>query len=152
MQKYIVFLFLLCTLCNSKDLRGSSVLEEEEEVQEINLENMGDIINNTNVFDTLVKYFFQYNMPSIVSYTDDDAECYFIGDRCIFELDGQEIIMEIDFDENKPEYTLIVSHGNKRRLIRSELCENFNRDIQILLKSIECEITEYAHVIKVKNI
>lgn len=150
MQKYIIFLCFIFTYIHAKELRGIKKMVEVDEI--INLEDIGDIMNNTTIFDQFIKYFFRYDMPSIISYNDNEAECFYIGDRCIFELDGKDILMEIDFDENKPEYTLVVTHNDKKRKIQKSRCEYFNKDIQILKKSIECKITEYAHVIKIKNI
>lgn len=138
-------MFCMLILTQSRELRG---LDEDT----FTIEDMGDIVNNTAVFDNIIKYFFKYNMPSIVSYKHEDAECYYIGDRCIFELENDNIFMEIDFDEDKPLYTMIVSHNNMRRQLQGESCNMFNDDLIILEKGIECKITEYAHIIKIKNI
>lgn len=145
MQKKILILSIMFVCIHSKALKG--YVEDT-----YTIENIGNEINDEDIFKKISNYFFRYDMPSIVSYLNDDAECYYIGDRCIFELDNKHIFMEIDFDEDKPEYSLVVLQNDKIRQLKAEKCEDFNKDIRILSKSIECEITEYAHVIKIKNI
>lgn len=137
MKLFIIAFTLFCV-----SVFGLDIKEEYE--------SFGIKLEDDNLMQKILKYVSEYKMPSIVVYDDEDAECYFIGDACIFHFNNTNI--ELNFNDVMPEYVLHIEYNSSKRRLKGESCETFDEIMSLWKKKITCDITEYAHVIKIINI